>query len=74
MRERNSEKIKCQRFLLNSITLEKLFKIALSYRIASSWGQFHQCVYAQLLCAQIPKAQKAAGPDCLFGAFGICMH
>ena len=23
-------------------------------------GQFHQCAYAQLLCLQIPKAQKAA--------------
>ena len=34
--------------------------------------QFRQCVYTQLLCAQIPKAQKASWVDCLFCAFGIC--
>ena len=37
-----------------------------------SSGQFHQCVYAQLLRSQIPKAQIAAWPDCLFFAFGTC--
>ena len=35
-------------------------------------GQFHQCVYVQLLRPQIPKVQKAARVDCLFYAFGIC--
>ena len=33
--------------------------------------QFHQRVYTQLLCLQIPKAQKATWVDCLFYAFGI---
>ena len=36
--------------------------------------QFHQRVYAQLLHAKVPKAQKAAWIDCLFCAFGICEH
>ena len=35
-------------------------------------GQFHQRVYAQLLCPQIPKAKKAALVDCHFYTFGIC--
>ena len=39
-----------------------------------SWGQFHQCVYAQLLLQQVPKAQKAAWSDCLICPFGICMR
>ena len=34
-------------------------------------GQFHQCVYAQLLHKQVPKTQKAAWFD-FFCAFGIC--
>ena len=29
-------------------------------------GQFHQCVYVQLLCVQNPKAQKAAWVDFRF--------
>ena len=34
------------------------------------WGRFHQHTYAQLLCMQIQKAQKAARLDCLFGLLG----
>ena len=34
-------------------------------------GQFHQRVYVQLLCAQIPKVQKASWADCLFALFGF---
>ena len=37
-----------------------------------SRGQFHQRFYAQLLCPQIPKVQKAAWVDWVFYAFGIC--
>ena len=33
-------------------------------------GQFHQRVYPQLLCPQIPKAQKTACIDCLYTLLG----
>ena len=36
----------------------------------TTWGQFHQCVYSQLLCSQILKVQKGAWVDCLFALFG----
>jgi len=32
-------------------------------------GQFHQHVYEQLFCVQIPKAQKDYQLDCIFYAF-----
>ncbi len=37
-------------------------------------GRFHQHVYAQLLCPQIPKAQKGSQVISVFCTFGICMH
>ena len=37
-----------------------------------TWSQFHQHVYTQLLCTQIPKAQKAALLDSLLCTFGVC--
>ena len=40
---------------------------------AETWGQFHQHAYAQLLCMQIPKVQKAAWHGCLFCDFVICV-
>ena len=33
------------------------------------WCEFHLCVYAQLSCTQIPKAQKAVWPDLSFFRF-----
>ncbi len=36
------------------------------------WCQFHQHVYAQLLLAEIPKAQKDSHVNTVFCAFGIC--
>ena len=35
-------------------------------------GSISPTFYKQLLRTQIPKAQKSASLDCLFGAFGIC--
>ena len=56
------------------ITYLSLLKIVaqIKHSNPSTRGQFHQHAYTQLLCTQIPKAQKAAWLDSLFCAFGIC--
>ena len=45
---------------------------AVQGNLDSSWAQFHQRVYAQLLRAQIPEAQKRQSSQAAFCAFGIC--
>ena len=55
-----------------SLTLQmKLQKMKLHL---NTRGQFHQHVYVQLLCMQIPKAQKRQSTKAAFCAFGICMR
>ena len=44
--------------------------LALSVFLDDS-GRFHQHIYAQLLCTQIPKAQKADWIYCLFALLGF---
>ena len=72
--QRNSKNLRFYFFRTNfDFTLwhsRRPFPICLR-TFCTTWGQFHQRVYAKLLGMQILKAQKAAWVDFLFCAFGI---
>ena len=53
-----------------SSNISKNLKWGVPLLLLISWGQFHQCVHVQLLCTQIPKAQKDSQVKQLFALLG----